>query len=121
MSRRGFLASILAAGLAPAICKAERLMPVFVRKESGLLLPETQGGTIITLYDALGRELATIPMHGSLEPASLSGHAPVLHTGVFHRATVDMPGWPQRELNGLTLNTSCLTEGMVMNMNINLG
>lgn len=97
-----------------------RLMPVFVRKESGLLLPEHKG-TIITLYDALGRALATIPMHGTLDPTGLSGHAPVMHTGVFDRATVDMPGWPRCELNGLTLNTSSLTAGMVMNMNINLG
>lgn len=121
MNRRGFLSAILAAGLAPALCKASNLMPVFVRRESGLLVPETHKGTVITLYDALGRELATIPMRGSLEPASLSGHAQVLHSGTFHRATMDMPGWPRRELNGLQFSTRCLVIGDTMNMSINLG
>lgn len=39
MDRRGFIGAILAAGAAPAIVKAANIMPVFVRRESGLLAP----------------------------------------------------------------------------------
>jgi hypothetical protein len=40
MNRRGFLGAILAAGVAPAVVKAASLMPIFVRRESGLLAAE---------------------------------------------------------------------------------
>jgi hypothetical protein len=41
MDRRGFLNAILAAAAAPAIVKAANIMPVFARRESGLLVPES--------------------------------------------------------------------------------
>lgn len=39
MNRRGFLQAILVAGVAPAIVKAESLMPIFVRR-GDLLVPD---------------------------------------------------------------------------------
>lgn len=41
MNRRGFLLGMLAAGVAPAVVKAANIMPVFMRRESGLLAPDT--------------------------------------------------------------------------------
>lgn len=38
MNRRGFLAAILASGVAPAIVKAANIMPVFVRPPDGVIL-----------------------------------------------------------------------------------
>lgn len=123
MNRRGFLSAILAAGIAPAVCKAANLMPVFVRRESGLLLPTTHDGAVITLFDALGQELAKIPMIGA--PASqgrlsLSGHSPVLRTGTFHHATADLPGWGKYMLDDLKLNTRQLMLGNDMSMDLNV-
>jgi len=42
MDRRGFLSAILAAGVAPALVKAANIMPVFARRESGMLVPSEQ-------------------------------------------------------------------------------
>lgn len=46
MDRRGFLGAILAAGVAPAIVNAANLMPIFVRREGGLLAPQSMGDLI---------------------------------------------------------------------------
>lgn len=119
MNRRGFLASILAAGMAPAICKAQSLMPVFARSESGLLLPTVPEGGIITLYDALGSILATIPMSGPI--TALSGNAPIVRSGTYHSATLDIPGLGRRDMSGLVFNSKTLVMGNTMNMNISLG
>lgn len=59
MNRRGFLGAMLAAGAAPAIVKAANIMPVFMRRESGLLAPE------LGVYDVVvpvGNTLLTIDM-----------------------------------------------------------
>lgn len=48
MNRRSFLCGILAAGIAPAIVKAANIMPVFARRESGLLAPELSEQYVIT-------------------------------------------------------------------------
>ena len=47
-NRRSFMASILAAGMAPAIVHAANLMPVFVRQKSGLFVPGIAGDYSIT-------------------------------------------------------------------------
>lgn len=39
MNRRGFLATMFAACAAPAIVKAANIMPIFMRREGGLLAP----------------------------------------------------------------------------------
>ena len=41
MDRRGFLSAILAAGVAPAVVKAQNIMPLFVRRGE-LLIPDPQ-------------------------------------------------------------------------------
>ena len=53
MNRRGFLQIILAAAAAPAIVQAGNIMPVFMRRESGLLAPRFMEDLIrqITDYD----------------------------------------------------------------------
>lgn len=48
MNRRSFLQSILAAGVAPAVCRAESLMKM-VRRDSGLIVPDWRYAT--TFYD----------------------------------------------------------------------
>lgn len=63
MKRRGFLKAILAAGAAPAIVKASNIMPLFVRRDSGLLIPSVEefaigapaGNTLLTI-DQITRE-----------------------------------------------------------------
>lgn len=115
MNRRGFLAAILATGVAPAICKAQNLMPVFVRKDSGLLLPEL---ATVTLYDALGHVLATMPLSDELDSRRLQGGAPVLRSGEFHRATIDVPGLGRSEL-GVRVSSSYLIAGDTMRIKLN--
>ena len=53
MNRRGFLTGMLALGAAPAICKAENLMKVFVPPEKKLIIGRGFTQPII-IYDELG-------------------------------------------------------------------
>lgn len=50
MNRRGFLHAMLAAGAAPAIVKAANIMPVFVRFDSGLLVPRFMDDLVRASY-----------------------------------------------------------------------
>lgn len=58
MNRRSLLATILAAGVAPSIVNASSIMPLFVRRESGLIAPRFMGDLIrrTTAYE-LERDL----------------------------------------------------------------
>lgn len=50
MNRRGFLTAMLAAGAAPAIVQAANLMPIFMRRESGLLAPQFMDDLVRGMY-----------------------------------------------------------------------
>lgn len=66
MNRRGFLAAILASGMAPAIVKAANIMPIFVSSSAGLVLPSPEpifvasGGNTLLTIDRITREAALL-------------------------------------------------------------
>ena len=72
MDRRGFLGSLLAAGVAPAVVKIQNLMPIFNRGATGLWMPEQEivapvlaGGNQILTIDQITKEALRI-LHKNL-------------------------------------------------------
>lgn len=84
MNRRSFMQSILALGMAPAVVRAESLMRTFVRRESGLVVPEWVTG------DRLGFALdRTGPMF-LYKNGVLLGGQPIPPTGIYWTDMMDM-------------------------------
>lgn len=70
MNRRGFLHAMLAAGAAPAVVKAANIMPIFVRRDSGLLIAEsitaTEIGNRLITFEEITREALRL-MHKNMQ------------------------------------------------------
>lgn len=78
MNRRSFMAAILAGGMAPAIVRASSLMPIFVRRESGLFVPGPAGNYYAT------PDSAALDITGDLDV--MNGWFRVVGTGVDARS-----------------------------------
>lgn len=112
MNRRGFLASILAAGIAPYVMSSGIA--------SGILMPVRKLWTpsvvaTLDLLDFSGRVLCSISYPNA--NTGNQAYGIVTQTGVFHRARLSHPKFPRSVfVDGLQLNTNSLVTGSTINM-----